>query len=81
MAPGVYARLTGWVGCSLLVLLLYRGLVGGTLKRYPLFYSYVTYVVITSVWALCEYSAFFQRYYWYYWLSEFVAFLLAFGVT
>ena len=41
MPIGLYAKVMGWFCVLLLTVLVYRGAVAGTLKRYPIFYSYV----------------------------------------
>ena len=93
MSTGMFLQVTGWTGCMLLLLLVCRGAVGVTLRRYPLFYGYTIYVLFTSVvalsgvlspggyWHYYGTSSNIGGYRQYYWTSELIALCLGFGVT
>jgi hypothetical protein len=79
MPIGLYAKVMGW-GCSLLLLILAcRAVAGGTLRKYPLFYSYAISVLLTTVVGLGVTRG--RTYFFYYWTSEFIGMLLGLGVT
>jgi hypothetical protein len=81
MPIGVYAKIMGWSCALLLMVLIYRGAVAGTLKSYPIFYSYAAAVLLTTTAGLSVTWANAQTYRLYYWTSEFGVLLLGAGVT
>jgi hypothetical protein len=57
-----------FTGLVLLALLLGRAFTGGVLSKYPFFYVYVCFVLITSSWLFAVYlsrSTYYPRLYWY----------------
>jgi hypothetical protein len=75
-----FVQVTGWLTVSLLVLLLIRAVIGGTLKVYPYFYSYASLVLVrTAVGISVKWSA--GAYRTFYWAGEWMSLLLGLGVT
>src|SRR5690348_4456954 len=77
----LYGQVTGWVCVGLLVLLLCRAIIGGTLKVYPLFYGYTGQVLITTVIGLSISWPNQGAYRAYYWAVETSFLLMSVGVT
>jgi len=79
MPIGLYSKVMGWACVLLLGLLACRALAGGTLKKYPAFYSYAMTVLLTTVVGLGVTRG--RSYFYFYWVSEFIVLLLGIGVT
>ena len=76
MRLAVSMILIGWAGILALIIVLSRAVFGRFLSKYPLFYTYIGYVALSSVVALV-YSAYEPELYsQYYWTSQFVSLLL-----
>src|SRR5689334_5375772 len=81
MPIGLYAKIMGWFCALLLMVLAYRGALTGTLKRYPIFYSYAIAVLFTTTIGLSIAWVNVQTYRLFYWTSELIGLLLGAGVT
>jgi len=69
-----------WAASALEGLLLIRAIKGGFFKRYPVFYVYLSYVLLQSLLGFCVYilkPGFYPKFYWY---SQFVSVALGYGV-
>lgn len=63
------------IGLVLELALLFRGVTQGLLRRYPIFYSYVTFVFINDIlFFALRHSQ--RAYLYYYWIAEFVGLVL-----
>ncbi len=74
-------QLTWWGAISLEALLLQRGLRSRLIARYPVFYFYILFVVLQSVFRFITYHWQPLLYSYVYWLTEFVGVLLGCGVV
>jgi hypothetical protein len=81
MPIGVYAKVMGWSCSLLLMVLIYRGAVAGTLKKYPIFYIYTASILFTTIVGLSITWPNAQTYRFFYWTTEFTGLLLGVGVT
>src|SRR5437764_535244 len=82
MSPAmIYAQVTGWLCVALLGLLLFRAVAGATLKVYPLFYSYIAHVFVTTIIGLSVRWPDKGSYRVYYWVVQSISLLLGIGVT
>src|SRR6476661_5539150 len=76
-----YVQITGWLCVVVLLLLLFRAVAGGTLKRYPIFYSYIAHILVTTALVLSVKWSSAATYRLYYWVIESISTLLGAGVT
>src|SRR5215510_9958015 len=77
----VYVQVTGWLAVGLLALLLYRGVVGKTLREYPVFYFYIGCILLSTIVGLSIRWPDQAAYRVYYWISEAVTSVLSMGIT
>jgi hypothetical protein len=75
------SQLIEWGGITLEVLLLFRGFQGKLAFRYPLFYSYFSFVVFQDLVSFIVYRWYHHYYYAVYWSTEFLALLFGCGVV
>ncbi len=71
----------GWVGIFVLGLIVLRGLQARLISHYKIFYSYIIYVLITSIPALFLFFQAPKIYVDYYWISQLASLLLGLGLT
>lgn len=76
-----FVQVTGWLCALLLLTILYRAVVGRTLKLYPFFYSYTLHILLTTVVGLSVRWSGKDAYRVYYWISELISTLLGMGIT
>jgi len=75
------SQLIEWGGITLEVLLLVRGLKGKLASRYPVFYSYLSFVVFQDLLSFVVYRWFHPYYSVVYWCTEFLALLFGCAVV
>src|SRR6202035_4371678 len=75
------SQLIEWGGITLEVLLLVRGLKGKLASRYPVFYSYLSFVVFQDLLSFGVYRWYRPYYPAVYWCTEFLALLFGCGVV
>ena len=75
------SQLIEWGGITLEVLLLFRGFTGKLAFRYPLFYSYFSFVVFQDVLSFAVDRWYHPYYPTVYWCTEFLALLFGCGVV
>jgi hypothetical protein len=80
MSAGLVIQAVGWSGILALVVVLWRAIHGRFLSKYPLFYLYAGYVVVSSSGALLFGLRSADLYWKYYWSSQFVALSFGLGV-
>jgi len=69
-----------WAASALEGLLLIRAIKGGFFKRYPVFYAYLSYVLLQSLLRFCVYvlkPGFYPKLYWY---TQFFSVALGYGI-
>jgi hypothetical protein len=70
-----------WLNMALEALLLARGLRGNWAARYPVFYSYILFVLLQSLVRYSLYRSGSPLYTNVYWITEFLAVLIGCGIT
>src|SRR6266849_1876620 len=75
------SQLIGWGGITLEVLLLVRGLKGKLAFRYPVFYSYISFVLFQDLLSFVVDRWYHQYYRNVYWFTEFLALLFGCAVV
>ena len=76
----MFTQLLWWFPNALEGLLLIQAIKGGFFRRYPIFYSYLSYVFLESNLRLCIYMfkpGFYPKFYWY---TQFLSVFLGYGV-
>jgi len=76
----MFTQLLWWATNALESLLLIRAIKGGFFKRYPVFYVYLSYVLLESLLRFCVYvlkPGFYPKFYWY---TQFFSLALGYGV-
>ena len=68
-------------GLLVLALLLIRGVMGGLVRRYTLFYGYLSFVLVTSCFLVFIYFAKPSEYRHFYWYTEFPGVALGCGIV
>lgn len=72
---------TIWWACStLLALLSLRAIIARFFLKYPIFYFYLSWVILHSSFAYYVYSAFPDRYAEFYWVTQFVSLAIGYCV-
>jgi hypothetical protein len=69
-----------WVGTSLVAVVLLRGALGGNLRKYPLFYSYMSCVLVKEVVGLLSYRFAPNFYGPLYWPTELATIVASYAV-
>jgi hypothetical protein len=73
-------HLIWWVGTSLVTVVLLRGALAGHLRKYPLFYSYITSVLLKEVVGLLSYHFAPKFYTPLYWAAELITIVASYAV-
>ena len=81
MHQSLFVALIGWSGTLFLSVVVLRTLFTGVARMYPWFFSYVAYVLVSSVMALWIHAAHPRAYPGFYWISEAVALSLGIGIS